>query len=161
MQWVCRPASDPQLMSYRIFLDSFLLPFKVGEGAAIEAINTIIKGERQKLKRIFTEAGQPGDMFRSVHACTCEICLKHNRQADCGVVKALCASLHSVMQNQPVRMHSNSVLKLAVCLLEWSPQPVSQHLDHSCCIQVNLHQQGAIETSFAYAGVYLRSCPRS
>ena len=60
----CRPASDPQLMSYRIFLDSFLLPFKVGEGAAIEAMNTAIKSERQKLKRVFTEVGQPGDMFR-------------------------------------------------------------------------------------------------
>ena len=61
---ICRPASDPQLMSYRIFLDSFLLPFKVGEGAAIEAMNTAIKSERQKLKRVFTEVGQPGDMFR-------------------------------------------------------------------------------------------------
>lgn len=61
-----RPASDPQLMSYRIFLDSFLLPFKVGEGPAIEAMNTAIKSDRQKLKRIFTEAGQPGDMFRGV-----------------------------------------------------------------------------------------------
>lgn len=64
----CRPASDPQLMSYRIFLDSFLLPFKVGEGPAIEAMNTAIKSDRQKLKRIFTEAGQPGDMFRSLFA---------------------------------------------------------------------------------------------
>ena len=62
---VCRPASDPQLMSYRIFLDSFLLPIKVGEGAALDALNTAIKAERQKLKRVFTEAGQPGDMFRS------------------------------------------------------------------------------------------------
>lgn len=61
-----RPASDPQLMSYRIFLDSFLLPFKVGEGPAIEALNTAIKSERQKLKRVFTEPGQPGDMFRGV-----------------------------------------------------------------------------------------------
>ena len=60
----CRPASDPQLMSYRIFLDSFLLPIKVGKGAALEALNTAIKAERQKLKRVFTEAGQPGDMFR-------------------------------------------------------------------------------------------------
>ena len=68
---MCRPASDPQLMSYRIFLDSFLLPIKVGEGAALDALNTAIKAERQKLKRVFTEAGQPGDMFRyapiSVH----------------------------------------------------------------------------------------------
>ena len=55
-------------MSYRIFLDSFLLPFKVGEGPAIEAMNTAIKSDRQKLKRIFTEAGQPGDMFRSLFA---------------------------------------------------------------------------------------------
>lgn len=53
-------------MSYRIFLDSFLLPIKVGKGAALEALNTAIKAERQKLKRVFTEAGQPGDMFRSV-----------------------------------------------------------------------------------------------
>lgn len=51
-------------MSYRIFLDSFLLPIKVGEGAALEALNTVIKAERQKMKRVFTEAGQPGDMFR-------------------------------------------------------------------------------------------------
>lgn len=55
-------------MSYRIFLDSFLLPFKVGEGPAIEAMNTAIKSDRQKLKRIFTEAGQPGDMFRLLFA---------------------------------------------------------------------------------------------
>ena len=51
-------------MSYRIFLDSFLLPFKVGEDAGVEATNTAIKAERQKLKRVFTETGQPGDMFR-------------------------------------------------------------------------------------------------
>ena len=55
-------------MSYRIFLDSFLLPFKVGEGHAIEAMNTAIKSDRQKLKRLFTESGQPGDMFRSLFA---------------------------------------------------------------------------------------------
>ena len=61
---VCRPASDPQLMSYRIFLDSFLLPFKLGEEAGLEATNNAIKAQRQKMKRIFTEAGQPGDMFR-------------------------------------------------------------------------------------------------
>ena len=51
-------------MSYRIFLDSFLLPFKYGEDADYEAMNTDIKADRQKMKRIFTEEGQPGDMFR-------------------------------------------------------------------------------------------------
>ena len=59
-----RPASDPQLMSYRIFLDSFLLPFKYEEHPDLEAINNAIKAQRQKMKRIFTEDGQPGDMFR-------------------------------------------------------------------------------------------------
>ncbi|KAK9820202.1 hypothetical protein WJX72_007430 [[Myrmecia] bisecta] len=61
-----RPANDPQLMSYRSYLDSFLLPFVQGQGAEADAQNTQIKNRRQHLKRQFTELGQPGEMFRGV-----------------------------------------------------------------------------------------------
>lgn len=70
---MCRPASDPQLMSYRIFLDSFLFPFKYEEDSDVEAVNNAIKAQRQQRKRIFTEESQPGDMFRFVHS-TLVIC---------------------------------------------------------------------------------------
>ena len=60
-------------MSYRSFLDSFLLPSQVGTRAEIEVRNTEVKNTRQVLKRKFTEPGQPGEMFRwmsSTLTCT-------------------------------------------------------------------------------------------
>ena len=60
----CRPTNDPQLMSYRSFLDSFLLPSQVGSSPEAEKHNTQVKNMRQGLKRAFTEPGQPGEMFR-------------------------------------------------------------------------------------------------
>ena len=62
---VCRPANDLQLMSYRSYLDSFLLPFEEGKAAEVQRRNTKIKAKRQSLKKSFTEPGQPGEMFRS------------------------------------------------------------------------------------------------
>lgn len=59
-----RPANDPQLMSYRSYLDSFLLPFRAGSGPDVERHNTDAKYQRQALKRKFTEPGEPGHMFR-------------------------------------------------------------------------------------------------
>ena len=59
-----RPSNDPQLMSYRSYLDSFLLPIRVGRGPDIEKQNTEVKKKRQALKRRFTEPGEPGVMFR-------------------------------------------------------------------------------------------------
>ena len=57
-----RPTNDPQLMSYRSFLDSFLLPSQGGPDA--DKRNTEVKIRRQMMKRTFTEPGQPGEMFR-------------------------------------------------------------------------------------------------
>lgn len=62
----CRPTNDPQLMSYRSFLDSFLLPSQVASSPEAERRNTEVKHLRQGLKRAFTEPGQPGEMFRCV-----------------------------------------------------------------------------------------------
>ena len=90
-----RPAGDPQLMTYRSFLDSFLLPTggegrgEGGEGvpvppppaAALAAAAAALglppptpgtphpafKDARQALKRTFTDPGQPGAMFRSIY----------------------------------------------------------------------------------------------
>ncbi len=59
----CRPTNDPQLMSYRSFLDSFLLPSD-SSGPDADKRNSEIKNRRQTLKRTFTEPGQPGEMFR-------------------------------------------------------------------------------------------------
>ena len=52
-------------MSYRSYLDSFLLPFRAGHGAEVERHNTNMKNQRQAFKRKFTEPGEPGHMFRS------------------------------------------------------------------------------------------------
>lgn len=59
-----RPSNDPQLMSYRSFLDSFLLPSHAGSSPDIEKHNNEVKNVRQALKRAFTDPGQPGEMFR-------------------------------------------------------------------------------------------------
>eukprot|EP00899_Mesostigma_viride_P017433 jgi/Mesvir1/25691/Mv01890-RA.1 len=62
-----RPLSDPELMTYRSFLDSFLLPLMQGYGKEVDTINEEIKQKRQVLKRSFTCRGQPGEMFSGVH----------------------------------------------------------------------------------------------
>ena len=67
-----RPANDPQLMSYRSYLDSFLLPFRTGLGSEVERHNTDVKNKRQAFKRRFTEPGEPGHMFR--HGPSRQIC---------------------------------------------------------------------------------------
>ena len=51
-------------MTYRSYLDSFLLPFEAGKAAQVQQRNTELKAKRQALKRTFTEIGQPGRMFR-------------------------------------------------------------------------------------------------
>ena len=58
-----RPAADPQLMTYRSFLDSFLLPSDPGKDPVA---NDVARRERQALKRRFTAPGEPGELFRSV-----------------------------------------------------------------------------------------------
>ena len=50
-------------MSYRSFLDSFLLPSD-SSGPDADKRNSEVKNRRQTLKRTFTEPGQPGEMFR-------------------------------------------------------------------------------------------------
>ena len=62
----CRPTADLQLMTYRSYLDTFLLPFDMGTGHDVDEYNTRIKHQRNKLKRQFTEEGQAGEMFRCV-----------------------------------------------------------------------------------------------
>lgn len=59
-----RPANDPQLMTYRAYLDSFLLPAQPGVNAQSAEENSRLKDRRKLLKRQFTEAGEPGAMFR-------------------------------------------------------------------------------------------------
>ena len=59
-----RPSNDPQLMTYRSYLDSFLLPFRVGSDPETQRHNSHTKNVRQSYKRKFTEPGQPGEMFR-------------------------------------------------------------------------------------------------
>ena len=66
-----RPEADPQLMTYRSFLDSFALPDDAPSGAAagaaaVAATPAARKAARLDLKRRFTEPGHPGAMFRSV-----------------------------------------------------------------------------------------------
>lgn len=51
-------------MTYRSYLDSFLLPFRVGSSPEIERYNSRAKHMRQSHKRKFTEPGEPGEMFR-------------------------------------------------------------------------------------------------
>ena len=53
-------------MTYRSYLDTFLLPFDMGTGHDVDEYNTRIKHQRNKLKRQFTEEGQAGEMFRCV-----------------------------------------------------------------------------------------------
>ena len=60
-----RPLADPQLMTYRSFLDSFALP---SDASMPEAERERRRKARQDLKRRFTDRGQPGAMFSSVHA---------------------------------------------------------------------------------------------
>ncbi|BDA47562.1 hypothetical protein COCOBI_10-4100 [Coccomyxa sp. Obi] len=62
-----RPSNDPQLMTYRSYLDSFLLPFRIGSDPEAQRYNSHAKHERQSYKRKFTEPGQPGEMFRGVY----------------------------------------------------------------------------------------------
>lgn len=79
-----RPSNDPQLMTYRSYLDSFLLPFRVGSDPETQRYNSHAKHERQSYKRKFTEPGQPGEMFRQgsscyppvlpEHTCQCLVC---------------------------------------------------------------------------------------
>ena len=51
-------------MTSRSYLDSFLLPFRVGSGPEVEQDNSRAKHLRQSHKRKFTEPGEPGEMFR-------------------------------------------------------------------------------------------------
>ena len=57
-------------MTYRSYLDTFLLPFDMGTGHDVDEYNTRIKHQRNKLKRHFTEEGQAGEMFRCAATCT-------------------------------------------------------------------------------------------
>jgi len=86
-------------MSYRSYLDSFLLPFEEGRSADVQRRNTQIKARRHGLKNTFTDPGQPGAMFRSsispsstfhveaqcgmhiIHHLTCllDVCCKSSR----------------------------------------------------------------------------------
>jgi len=67
-----RPCGDPELMTYRHFLDTFLLPYDdSGDGPEAQKHNSQVKARRQELKRAFTEDGQPGEMFCGVHRQLC------------------------------------------------------------------------------------------
>jgi len=63
---------DPELMTYRHFLDTFLLPYDDNTGPEADIRNTQVKKRRQELKRRFTEDGQPGEMFIGVHKALCK-----------------------------------------------------------------------------------------
>lgn len=61
-----RPENDPQLMTYRNFLDSFRYPFVEGAGEAVLQENLRRKQLCGQLQKQFTEEGQPG----ATAACT-------------------------------------------------------------------------------------------
>lgn len=52
-------------MTYRAYLDSFLLPSEAETGPEAAQRNAGLKEQRKQLKRQFTEPEQPGAMFRS------------------------------------------------------------------------------------------------
>jgi hypothetical protein len=64
-----RPENDPQLMTYRNFLDSFLHPYVEGAGEAALAENVRRKKLCGVLQKGFTDPGQPG-------ALRCDSCLR-------------------------------------------------------------------------------------
>lgn len=55
-----RPEKDPQLMTYRNFLDSFLYPYVEGSGEGVLAENVRRKKLCGTLQKTFTAPGQPG-----------------------------------------------------------------------------------------------------
>jgi hypothetical protein len=63
-----RPENDPQLMTYRNFLDSFLYPFVEGSGEVTLAENLRRKKLCGALQKAFTSAGQPGVTTHGLHA---------------------------------------------------------------------------------------------
>jgi hypothetical protein len=67
-----RPCGDPELMTYRHFLDTFLLPYDdSSDSPEAQLHNNQVKARRQELKRAFTDDGQPGEMFCGVHRQLC------------------------------------------------------------------------------------------
>lgn len=54
-----RPANDPELMSYRNFLDSFVYPYLEGGSPEIQEENARRKKSCHHLKRTFTDPGAP------------------------------------------------------------------------------------------------------
>eukprot|EP00892_Ulva_mutabilis_P009416 jgi/Ulvmu1/6847/UM031_0052.1 len=61
-----RPEGDPQLMTYRNFLDSFRYPYVDGTSDAALDENLRRKRLCGELQRAFTAAGHPGEMFSGV-----------------------------------------------------------------------------------------------
>ena len=61
-----RPERDPQLMTYRAFLDSFLYPYVDGSTEEVLQENMRRKKLCGNLQKHFTERGQPG-----VHLALC------------------------------------------------------------------------------------------
>ena len=55
-----RPENDPQLMTYRNFLDSFLHPFLEGSGEEVLQENLRRKKRCGALQTTFTNPGEPG-----------------------------------------------------------------------------------------------------
>ena len=64
-----RPDGDPQLMTYRNFLDSFLYPFVEGASEAVLEENLRRKRLCGALQKRFTEPGQPGAYRCPAFAC--------------------------------------------------------------------------------------------
>ena len=100
-----RPEKDPQLMTYRNFLDSFLYPYVEGAGEEVLAENVRRKKLCGSLQKTFTAPGQPGAAPRSERSCTgCPLTWRqgrHNTRRVCacagemfiGVFHALAARL--------------------------------------------------------------------
>lgn len=79
----CRPANDPQLMTYRAYLDSFYLPTDSATGPGAAQINATSKDVRKHLKQHFTEPDQPGAMFRQAALLCCKPKTNAETYADC------------------------------------------------------------------------------
>lgn len=89
-------------MTYRQYLDSFLLPYDDSMEPEAEKRNLQVKKRRQELKRCFTEEGQPGEMFVGVHKQLCKkLALPENEAIGEDLIK------HHVLKYWVTRLGAN------------------------------------------------------
>lgn len=114
-----RPAGDPQLMTYRSFLDSFALPDDGGGGGSGDRRASLDRGDRPDrkaarldLKRRFTEPGHPGAMFRSVFDVLTARLAALEEACCAGARAGTCAHGHAVLRPRVLPSFFNLLLHL-------------------------------------------------